>query len=118
MKNFKLKLNGPEKRTQKLESSPKSKKIVKTGPAKGSLTSDLDKLMQKHGKAYKGGIVFSGIAIPSDNPDRLVRWSGAGGFNNRKEFEEFLDKVTDKAVSLFCSSFSSPEKLLVIKALI
>lgn len=69
-------------------------------------------------RANKGGIIFSGIAMPSDNPDRLVRWSGAGGFNSVKEVNDFLDNVGDEGVSLFCSNFSSPEKLLVIKALI
>ncbi len=64
--------------------------------------------MQKHGKANKGGIIFLGIAMPSDNPERLVGWSGAGGFKNSKEVDEFIDKVSDDAVSLFCSNFSSP----------
>lgn len=118
MKNLETKLKELEKRIQKLEASPKTNKREKVGPPIGSLPSDLDELMQKHSKANKGGIIFSGIAMPSENPDRLVRWSGAGGFNNNKEVDEFLDKVSDEAVSLFCSNFSSPEKFLIIKALI
>jgi hypothetical protein len=115
MKNLEIKLKELEKRIQKLESSPKSSKSERVGPPKGSLPSDLDELMQKHSKANKGGIIFSGIAMPSDNPERLVRWSGAGGFNNSKEVDEFLDKVSDEAVSIFCSNFSSPENFSLLK---
>lgn len=118
MKNFEAKLKELEKRIKKLEASPKSNKNEKKAPPKGSLPSDLDELMQKHSKAHKGGIIFTGIAMPSDNPDRLVRWSGAGWFNSNKEVNDYLDKVSDEAVALFCSNFSSPEKLLIIKALI
>ena len=118
MKNIEAKLKELEKRIQKLETPSKSKKLTNAGPSKGSLPSDLDELMQKHSKSNKGGIIFSGIAMPSENPDRLVRWSGAGGFNSSDEVNDFLDKVNDEGVSLFFSNFSSSEKLLIIKVLI
>jgi hypothetical protein len=118
MKNIEAKLKELEKRIQKLESPSKKLKSEKAGPSKGSLPGDLDELMQKHSKTKKGGIIFSGIAMPSDNPDRLVRWSGAGGFESSRDVDDFLDNVSDEGVTLFCSNFSSPEKLLIIKALI
>jgi hypothetical protein len=99
--------------------TPKLKKLeTRTKKLKKTLVSDLDELMQKHSHSNKGGIIFSAIAIPSNNPERLVRWSGAGGFNNRKEIDEFIDKVSDEAVFLFCSNFSSAVKIQIIKTLI
>jgi len=118
MKKLEEKLKELEKRVQKLESAPRAAKKEKVGSPKGSLPSDLDELMQKHSKVNKGGIIFSGIAMPSDKPAGFVRWSGAGGFNSSKEVDDFLDDVSDEGVALFCSNFSSPEKLLIIKALI
>lgn len=118
MKKIENKIKELEERILKLEAIKKSAKIEKTGPAKGSLASDLDELMQRHSKTNKGGIIFTGIAIPSDKPERLVRWSGSGGFKTPKEVNDYLDNVSDEAVSLFCSIFSSAEKLHVIKALV
>ncbi len=115
MKSIQSKLKELEQRITKLE---KPNVIKKSIPSKGSLPSDLDELMQKHSMSYKGGIIFSGIAMPSKNPDRLVRWSGAGGFKNGTEATEFLDSIDEGGISQFCSNFSSLEKLVIIKTLI
>jgi hypothetical protein len=119
MKTIESRLNDLEKRMKKLENLEKPiKKSQNTGPAKGTLPADLDELMQKHSKSFKGGIIFSGIAMPSENPNRLVRWSGAGGFKNDQEVEDFINKTNEDGISKFCSNFSSTEKLMIIKALI
>lgn len=119
MKNLELKLKDLEKRIKKLEGAKKSEtRPEKFVPSKGTLPADLDELMQKHSKSFKGGIIFSGIAMPSENPNRLIRWSGAGGFKDGKEVNDFLDNANEAGIAQFCSNFSSPEKLMIIKALI
>lgn len=118
MKETLIRLAELEKRIKKLENQNKPQKAVSSGPTKGTLPADLDELMQKHSKSNKGGIIFSGIAMPSENPNRLVRWSGSGGFKDVQEVNDFLDKIDEAAISKFCSNFSSLEKLLIIKALI
>jgi hypothetical protein len=108
-----------EKRVNALERT--SRKVVKTGSSRvklDALTVDLDNLMQKHSERFKNGILFSGLAIPSDNPTRLVRWSCSGGFKNDKEFDQFIELARSEDISRFCSNFSSPEKLKIIRAMI
>lgn len=118
MKDTLARLAALEKRIKKLENQNKPLKSISSGPSKGTLPADLDDLMKKHSKSHKGGIIFSGIAMPSENPNRLVRWSGSGGFKDVQEVNDFLDKIDEAAISKFCSNFSSLEKLLIIKALI
>jgi predicted XRE-type DNA-binding protein len=114
------KLAALEKRVEELEKNAKklTKKAVSKRKEDDSLVSDLDRLMQSHGKKFEKGIFFSGLAVPSESPERLVRWSCSGGFKNRKEFTNFLNIASADDVSQFCSNFSSPEKLKIIKVLI
>jgi DNA-binding transcriptional ArsR family regulator len=108
-----------EKRIAALEKNakqPVSKKLIKR--KEDDLTIDLDNLMQVHGKRFERGIFFSGLAMPSDNPNRLTRWSCSGGFKNNKEFNNFLHLASAEDISRFCSNFSSPEKLKIIRILI
>lgn len=83
-----------------------------------SITVDLDNLMQTHSSRFNKGIFFSGLAVPSENPNRLVRWSCSGGFKTKNEFDSFLNKASDDDISQFCSNFSSPEKMKIIRILI
>lgn len=83
-----------------------------------SITVDLDNLMQTHSTRFSKGIFFSGLAVPSENPNRLVRWSCSGGFKTKNEFDSFLNKASDDDISQFCSNFSSPEKMKIIRILI
>ncbi|MBT3982048.1 MAG: winged helix-turn-helix transcriptional regulator [Bacteriovoracaceae bacterium] len=89
-----------------------------TRPKLDQLTIDLDELLVAHNKRFKKGIVFSGIAIPSENENRLIRWSCSGGFKSDKEFNEFIDQADANDISKFCQCFSSEEKLLIIRAII
>jgi DNA-binding transcriptional ArsR family regulator len=101
---------------KQLKGSPSPKKASK--PSEKEFVSDLDALMQKHSKAFAKGIIFSGLAMPSTNPSRLIRWSGSGGFKNDGEVNEFIDNASAEDIARFCVNFSSPEKLLIIKSLI
>lgn len=83
-----------------------------------SLTKDLDNVMQSHNSRFTKGMFFSGLAIPSENPNRLVRWSCSGGFKTKNEFDSFLNMASADDVSQFCSNFSSPEKMKIIRILI
>jgi len=115
----KLKIEDLDKRITKLEallgSSPAK---LKSATTEKELANDLDKLMQKHGGLFSKGLMFSGLAIPSQNPRRLVRWSGCGGFKNEKEFDQFIGAASTDLVSQFSVNFSSPEKLSIVKSLI
>lgn len=115
----KLKIENLEKRVTKLEASlgilPSRSKPA---TSEKELADDLDKLMQKHSGLCAKGLIFSGLAIPSENPRRLVRWSGCGGFKNDKEFDQFIRNANTEIVSQFSANFSSPEKLFIIKSLI
>lgn len=82
------------------------------------LVRDLDKLMNKHSNLFGKGIIFSGLAMPSLNPNRLIRWSGCGGFRNEAEVNEFIDNASSEDIARFCLNFASPEKLMIIKSLI
>lgn len=115
----KSKIEELEKRISKLEA------VMGSSPAKPSpatsereLADDLDKLMKKHSGLFAKGLMFSGLAIPSKNPRRLVRWSGCGGFKNEREFDQFIRNANAELVSQFSANFSSPEKLFIIKSLI
>lgn len=108
-----------EKRIAALEKN--AKQSVSKNPIKrkeDDLTTDLDNLMQTHGKKFKKGIFFSGLAMPSENPNRFIRWSCSGGFKSNKEFNNFLNLARAEDISRFCSNFSSPEKLKIIRILI
>lgn len=83
-----------------------------------SLTIDLDNLMQDQSKRFEKGIFFSALAMPSNNPERLIRWSCSGGFKNKKEINNFLNFASAEGISQFCSNFSSPEKVKIIRILI
>jgi|GEM_PF-4505912 len=108
-----------EKRVTSLERkiSPGKKDRPSMKTNEKEFVTDLDNLMMKHGNLFKKGIIFSGLAMPSDNPNRLVRWSGCGGFKSDKEVNEFIENAKPEAISKFCLNFSSPEKLLIIKSL-
>jgi hypothetical protein len=113
------KLAALEKRIAALEK--KTLNPIKKVPAKlklDSLTVDLDNLMQNHKNRFAKGIFFSGLAIPSENPIRLVRWSCSGGFKTKTEFDDFLNLASADDISQFCSNFSSPEKMKIIRILI
>lgn len=101
---------------EKTEEQSVKKNLVKR--KEDSLTLDLDNLMQSHGKRFEKGIFFSGLAMPSENPNRLIRWSCSGGFKNKKELTSFLNMASADDISQFCSNFSSPEKLKIIRVLI
>jgi DNA-binding transcriptional ArsR family regulator len=101
---------------KQLKTSPASKKTSK--PSEKEFVTDLDALMQKHSKAFAKGIIFSGLAMPSTNPNRLIRWSGSGGFKNDNEVNDFIDNASAEDIARFCINFSSPEKLMIIKSLI
>lgn len=109
-----------EKRVAALEkqrqASPPKKKTSK--PSEKEFVADLDALMQKHSQAFAKGIIFSGLAMPSTNPNRLIRWSGSGGFKNESEVDSFIDNASSEDIARFCVNFSSPEKLMIIKSLI
>jgi DNA-binding transcriptional ArsR family regulator len=113
------KLAALEKRIIALEKKAESssKKTV-TKPKLDSLTTDLDSIMQGHGSRFTKGVFFSGLAIPSENPNRLVRWSCSGGFKTKNEFDSFLNMASGDDISRFCSNFSSPEKMKIIRILI
>ena len=91
---------------------------AKPATSEKELADDLDRLMLKHGGLFAKGLMFSGLAIPSKNPRRLVRWSGCGGFKTDKEFDQFIKNANAEVVSRFSANFSSPEKLFIIKSLI
>lgn len=108
-----------EKRISALEK--KSVAALKKPASKTKLDSlavDLDIVMQSHNGRFAKGIFFSGLAIPSENPNRLVRWSCSGGFKTKNEFDSFLNMASADDVSRFCSNFSSPEKMKIIRILI
>lgn len=108
-----------EKRIIALEKATKQPVIKKSKNRKESeLTIELDNLMQGHAKKFDKGIFFSGLALPSENPNRLIRWSCSGGFKNNNEFNNFLNLASAEDISRFCSNFSSPEKLKIIRILI
>lgn len=82
------------------------------------LAADLDVLMQKHSALFAKGLMFSGLAMPSENPRRFIRWSGCGGFKNDNDFNSFVENANADLISRFSANFSSPEKLMIVKALI
>lgn len=113
------KLIALEKRIVALEKKVEiSSKKTTSKPKLDSLTTDLDNVMQEHGGRFSKGVFFSGLAIPSDNPNRLVRWSCSGGFKTKNEFDSFLNAASADDISRFCSNFSSPEKMKIIRILI
>lgn len=73
---------------------------------------------EENNKRFKKGVVFSGMAIPSESDKRFVRWSCSGGFKTDKEFNGFIDQASASDISKFYQCFSSEEKLLIIRALI
>jgi hypothetical protein len=62
--------------------------------------------------------MFSGLAIPSQNPKRFVRWSGCGGFKSDNEFDQFIETASTDLIAQFSGNFSSSEKLAIVKSLI
>ncbi|MFX3675599.1 MAG: winged helix-turn-helix domain-containing protein [bacterium] len=118
MKNTKI--NELEKRIialEKLVLKP-SKNTRRSKPKLDQLTVDLDNLMKIHRERFSGGVIFSGLALPSDNPNRLIRWSSSGGFKTPNDTDKFIDLATAEDISAFCSNFSSPEKMKIIRELI
>lgn len=114
------KLRELEKRVallEKLVVKP-TKHSKKSTTKEDQLTIDLDNLMQTHRERFANGLVFSGLAFPSKNPNRFIRWSCSGGFKASKEVNEFLDLATAEHTSAFCSNFSTAEKMKIIKVLI
>jgi DNA-binding transcriptional ArsR family regulator len=109
-----------EKRIKNLErlvgASDTKKKLPKS--TEKELAKDLDNLMNKHSGLFAKGIIFSGLAMPSTNPNRFIRWSGCGGFKNSAEVNEFIENASSEDVARFCQNFASPERLMIIKALI
>ncbi len=106
-----------EKRLKKLENEVfKYSKNKSSNKGNKTLVNDLDTLMKN--KYSKGGIVFSGVAIPSESGDRFVRWSTSGSFENSKEVYEYINQASTEAIFEFCQSFSSKEKLQIIKILL
>jgi predicted transcriptional regulator len=106
-----------EKRIKKLECEVfKTSKKASRKKGEKALISDLDSLMQN--SYSKGGIIFSGVAIPSDSEDRFIRWSTSGAFDCINDINRFIDQTPIDAVFEFCQSFSSREKLQIIKSLI
>ena len=108
-----------EKRIIALETN--AQKVLKKNLVKkkeDSLTLDLDNLMQNHRARFEKGVFFSGLAMPSESPNRLIRWSCSGGFKNKKEFDSFLNLASANDISQFCANFSSTEKLKIIRTLI
>lgn len=109
-----------EKRVTALEKfASRPKEVTKKKKVKeDQLTIDLDDLMKTHRDRFKGGILFSGLAMPSDNPNRLIRWSCSGGFKNQKDADDFINLATVEDISRFCSNFSTPEKMKIVRSLI
>lgn len=114
------KIDELEKRVKLLEgiiykdnSDPAANHVVED-----QLTLDLDKVMINHGKKFENGVLFSGMAIPSNNKNHFTRWSCSGGFESNEEFNKFIDQASADDISKFCNCFSSGEKLLIIRALI
>ncbi len=109
-----------EKRITKIEKNlaPQKRAKSKSKPKEDQLTIDLDNLMQKHRERFESGVIFSGLAMPSENPNRLIRWSCSGGFKKEKEVSEFLNSANIHSISKFCTNFSTPEKIEIIKTLI
>ncbi|MBK7890818.1 MAG: winged helix-turn-helix transcriptional regulator [Bdellovibrionales bacterium] len=115
----KVKVEDLEKRIAKLElmlgATPTK---PKSATSEKELAIDLDKFMQKHGGLFQKGMMFSGLAMPSQNPRRLVRWSGCGGFKNDIEFDQFIETANTDIITKFSGNFSSIEKLAIVKSLI
>lgn len=97
------------------ESSPK-KSVSKVKP--DTIPYELDKLMQDQSHQYPKGVFFSGLAVPSENPSRLIRWSCSSGFKTKTDFKKFLNLASADDISRFCSNFSSPEKMKIVRILI
>lgn len=115
----KSKLTELENRLASLEAAMNiAPSMKKSSGTEKELACDLDKLMQKYGALFSKGLMFTGIAIPSQNPRRLVRWSGCGGFKSDNEFSEFIERADSDVTARFSANFSSPEKLKIIKTLI
>lgn len=113
------KITSLEKRVAELEKSIQKTTKKRTSKQKeDTLTLDLDTLMQDHRKRFEKGLFFSGLAMPTETPDRLIRWSCSGGFKNKKEFNNFLNFASADDIANFCSNFSTPEKIKIIRILI
>ena len=114
---MKNKASDLEKRLTRLEKAVfKDSRPATRTTKKSQLVSDLDSLMKDH--HCDGGIIFSGVAIPSKSEERFIRWSSSGNFKTVKELNKFIDDTSTDTVFDFCQSFSSKEKLSIIKALI